>query len=311
MRALLAADGIFLNTASNDEHVPEVERFICTIEERVRCVWNTLPFEKIPAVVVRDMVSSTMFWLNGFPAPNGVSTTMSPREIVTGMTVDYNKHCRIEFGAYAQTHEEHSNGMEPRTVGAIALGPTGNSQGGHYFMSLKTGRRLNRTNWTELPMPAKVINRVHALACQSKAQKGLVFADRNGNITDGPVHDDDEDDDDLSYNPDDDNDNVSISGNEDDEAEETEDGVGKDLEEPEGVYDFVGDDESPDDNPDPDDTEDAESTGVPDDKSTGVPDDVPDLVDEDDDPFVPLVDNNFDTGAETEDSTRCSHRRSG
>jgi hypothetical protein len=28
------------------------------------------------------------------------------------------------------------NGMEPRTCGAIYMGPTGNEQGGHYFMSL-------------------------------------------------------------------------------------------------------------------------------------------------------------------------------
>ena len=36
-------------------------------------------------------------------------------------------------------------------------------------MSLTTGRLLNRNHWTSLPMPAKVIDRVHALARRSAA----------------------------------------------------------------------------------------------------------------------------------------------
>jgi hypothetical protein len=53
--------------------------------------------------------------------------------------------------------------MLPRTIGAICLGPSGNEQGGHYFMSLSTGRRLLRDWWTELPMPHDAITRVGAL----------------------------------------------------------------------------------------------------------------------------------------------------
>jgi hypothetical protein len=69
----------------------------------------------------------------------------------------------LEFGSYVQTHEEHSNDMRPRTFGAICLGPTGNEQGGHYFMSLMTRRRLYREAWTELPMSQEAIKRVNAL----------------------------------------------------------------------------------------------------------------------------------------------------
>ena len=54
--------------------------------------------------------------------------------------------------------------MATRTTGAIALRPTGNEQGGYIFMSLTTGRVLNRNHWTTLLMPGKVIDRVHALA---------------------------------------------------------------------------------------------------------------------------------------------------
>jgi hypothetical protein len=57
--------------------------------------------------------------------------------------------------------------------------PTGNAQGGYYFLSLTTGRRLSRQQWDELPMPDGVIATVEAMAAaQSQAireNEGLVF----------------------------------------------------------------------------------------------------------------------------------------
>jgi len=100
---------------------------------------------------------------------------ISPRGIIHGLTVDYNRHCQLEFGSYAQVDEEHDNSMQTRTTGAISLQPTGNAQGGHYFMSLTTGRHLNQNHWTPLPMPQDVIDRVHTLACRSKASRNLQF----------------------------------------------------------------------------------------------------------------------------------------
>jgi hypothetical protein len=71
--------------------------------------------------------------------------------------------------------------MVTPTTGDIALRPTDNTQqGGYYFYSLGTGQRLNRNRWTQLPMPAEVIDHIHAVACQSNASDGLSFADRNG-----------------------------------------------------------------------------------------------------------------------------------
>jgi hypothetical protein len=148
------------------------------------------------------MVYASNFWLNIFPPADGISTTLSPRAIVVGMQVDYAEHCKLEFSTYVQTHEEHENSMATRTTGAIALRPTGNEQGGHYFLSITTGRRLNRDCWTELPMPAEVIERVHTLARRSGAARGLTFTDQRGNLL--PDTDDDADDDDETYQPDDD-----------------------------------------------------------------------------------------------------------
>jgi hypothetical protein len=54
--------------------------------------------------------------------------------------------------------------MTPRTIGALALRPTGNPQGTWYFMSLSMGRVLKRNHATKLRMPHKVIDSVHRMA---------------------------------------------------------------------------------------------------------------------------------------------------
>ena len=64
---------------------------------------------------------------------------------------------RLEFGEYVQAHEKHGNRMTDHTLGAICLGPNGNSQGGRYFMCLSTGARITRYRWTDLPMPQEVM----------------------------------------------------------------------------------------------------------------------------------------------------------
>ena len=50
--------------------------------------------------------------------------------------------------------------MESRTTGAIHLGPTGNIQITHKFLSLKTGDLIVRRKWTELPVLSEVIDKL-------------------------------------------------------------------------------------------------------------------------------------------------------
>jgi hypothetical protein len=243
--------GMELNVTSRGEHVPEIERYIRTIKERTRSIYNVLPYKKMPSKMVVEMVQGSVFWLNIFPSTDGVSDTMSPRLIVAGFELDYDKHCQLEFGAYAQVHEEHDNSMATRTTGAIALRPTGNAQGGYYFLSLSSGRRLNRNHWTELPMPQEVITRVHDLARQDRGNPELIFADRRGDTVtddDSGCDDDDDDDDDSDYDPDD------YVDNRNEESDEEE---------------FEVDDSDEDD----DDTADVPAAGV---LRAGVPDTRPD-----------------------------------
>ena len=137
-----------------------------------------------------------MFWLNAFAVMGGASQDLSPHTILTGQQVDCKHHCRFQFREYAQTHEEHNNSMNPRTVGALSLHPVGNGQGSFFFLSISTGRILNRLHATTLPTPDSIIDKIHRMAWQQKNNPGLIFADRNLN-PDG--YEDEDDDDDETY----------------------------------------------------------------------------------------------------------------
>jgi len=140
----LRSDFPQLNTTSADEHVPEAERCIRTIKERTRSTYTMLPFTYIPRLVLVHLVKNSVFWVNALPANDDVSNNYPPRYLLTGAELNYENHVQIEFDKYVQTHEEHDNSMQARTMGAICLGPSGNRQGGHWFMSLTSGSCVTR-----------------------------------------------------------------------------------------------------------------------------------------------------------------------
>jgi hypothetical protein len=61
MRGDLANLGVGLNTTAHDEHVGDIERFIRTIKERARCLYNTLPYKKMPTRMIAEMVYASVF----------------------------------------------------------------------------------------------------------------------------------------------------------------------------------------------------------------------------------------------------------
>ena len=257
LRGGLAELGLRLNETSRDEHVGDIERYIQTVKERMRAIYNTLPFQKIPAWLVIEMAKTAVFWLNTFPAAGGASHNLSPRTIITGQQVDYKRHCRFQFGEYAQTHEEHDNSMNPRTVGTIALRPVGNGQGSFYFLNIATGRVVNRLHATPIPMPDDVIDKIHRMARQQKSNPGLIFADRNLNPEE---YDDDDDDDSYHDNSDGEDDDYSSQGDDDSSQDDEEEDDPDDDEMPAPGPPGDGDAGMPnnEDNAEPDGEEDGE-----------------------------------------------------
>jgi hypothetical protein len=175
--------------------------------------------------------------------------------------------------------------MKTRTTGAIATKPTGNAQGGHWFYSLTTGRMLDRRQWTPLPMPSDVIERIHVLAKAS--QVGMNFTNMRNEIYD------DFNDNDSDYDSDEDSDYDS-----DDESSAGDDDDYDDF--IEGV-----DIDNPPDPPDPptanvDETQQHQTDDDDDDNITENENDTDDVEDDDDTEFIPENENdNNDTGDES------------
>ena len=128
------------------------------------------------------IVFAAVKMLNFFPPKGGVSAILSPRTIISGETLDYNKHLALRNGQYCQVHEEDNprNSHLPRKRGAIALGPGGNLQGSFKCMALNSGKKITRRNWDVITMPDTVINRVNELGANQPEQ--LVFTDRRGRV---------------------------------------------------------------------------------------------------------------------------------
>ena len=136
--------GIHMNTASEHENVPQIERQIRTIKEPLRCDFQASIFECLPPLMTIDMVQRNVMWLGSLPPKDGISKTHSPWQLIVGTKLDFNIHRKLEFGPYVQVHEQGDNIIVTRATVAIVLQPTRNAQGGNFFFSLRTGQNIDQ-----------------------------------------------------------------------------------------------------------------------------------------------------------------------
>ena len=88
------------------------------------------------------------------------------------MTIHPVQYCKVH------DNEGPRNSDKSITQGAICLGTCGNLQGGFKFGILKTGQKITRYNYDEIPIPQIVINRVNV---PGKDQpENFIFTDRKG-----------------------------------------------------------------------------------------------------------------------------------
>ena len=133
------------------------------VKERARCVRHSLHFDRIPIILLIHIVFFSVKILNYFPTKGGLSTVYSPKTIVSGKILQYKRHLALNIVQYFQVHEEETprNSQAASKKAAIFLGPSGNTQGGFYFMSLQSAKKITRRIWDAIPMPDTVIARVN------------------------------------------------------------------------------------------------------------------------------------------------------
>ena len=72
-------------------------------------------------------------------------------------------------------NEPTNNTGAPCTLDAVSLGPTGNKQGGYYFLNLTTGKYITHNHSTPYPMNKLVSCRVKRLRLRHSMRHKLNF----------------------------------------------------------------------------------------------------------------------------------------
>ena len=92
--------GVTMDYSNAQDHVPPAERNNRTIKEMFCVGLHQTGYKTIPKTMIISLCEHGTMMLNMFPAKHGISDHYSPATIVTGMTLDYAKHCKFEFGTY-------------------------------------------------------------------------------------------------------------------------------------------------------------------------------------------------------------------
>ena len=137
-----------------------------------------LPYQRYPKVLMKGVVDNATRCLNQLPAEDGLSYRISPMSLVTGIGPIYYNKLITSMGVYGQAFEDNNptNTNAPRSVRAIALSMSLNENGYFTFMSLDTGKKINRRKFTELPITEAVIKRVEFLAEEEGQPKSKMGA---------------------------------------------------------------------------------------------------------------------------------------
>ena len=149
-----------INTMAARKHVGLIEQRIRAVKEKIRASSREFLFKNISVMVLIHTVYTTIFWLNTFPNMSE-KQWFSPREIITGLTIDYKRDCKAVVGAYveASTDAEITNDNAERRQSCIYLGPTGNCQVSRKCFVIETGAVVVRRIFDVLPYPDAILKK--------------------------------------------------------------------------------------------------------------------------------------------------------
>jgi hypothetical protein len=138
-----------------------VESRIRRIKEGVSSILSGLPF-KVSKVILIWAALYVLYVTNLMPKSKGSNRpVVSPRQDFTGVRPNFNRDLPFAFGQFVQAAQGvMDNSMKSRTLSAITLLPTGNTNGSIKITNLSTGRVCTRSKrqLTPLPIPTEWIN---------------------------------------------------------------------------------------------------------------------------------------------------------
>ena len=111
---------------------------------------------------------------NYFLVKDGVSTILSPRQLIDCRTLDFKRDLEVPFGQFVECGAPTTNTPKERTRSGIYLGLNDSLQGGYLVMSLDTGKELSTNKVNPIPVTDQVKTAVEAIA-HRKGFKNLKF----------------------------------------------------------------------------------------------------------------------------------------
>jgi hypothetical protein len=81
------------------EHAPKIKRRIQLIKEQQQGILKTLPYKKMPQLIMVELIYHVILWLNVFSMKLGVSAMLSACKLVMHHKLDFAKHCKAPFGS--------------------------------------------------------------------------------------------------------------------------------------------------------------------------------------------------------------------
>jgi hypothetical protein len=153
--------GMEVDISGAGGHVPQIERRIRMVKERVRAhIAHKLHFT-LTRVGIAMLVLFCVSRIN-FQFSSTRSDGASPRELFCGRRVDGNLDFRVGFGDYVQaTVPNTNNTTEPRTEDCIVMLPSGNLTGSVTMMKLVNMQLVKRDQFVILPITASAIKQMN------------------------------------------------------------------------------------------------------------------------------------------------------
>jgi hypothetical protein len=96
------------------------------LKDKTWMICHSLPFERIPALMLVGMVLHSVQFMNSFPQKGGLKH-YPPSAIMTGAQL-HTSQLQLKFGSYCQVAEDVTpcNSLAACTCGAISMGPSRN-----------------------------------------------------------------------------------------------------------------------------------------------------------------------------------------
>jgi hypothetical protein len=162
MKSILNEKGITLNPSGAGSHVPDIERKIQEVKQRVRAVINSLPY-RLARTLLAFLVCFCVSRINLVPHKTGL-INISPSEAFRGRKADYKRDLRVGFGEYCEVLNANTNNTMPsRTQATISLDSVDNTTGS-VILSLLSGKNISRDQFKILPMPDLIIDHMNNMA---------------------------------------------------------------------------------------------------------------------------------------------------